>query len=790
MSDPQPDRRFSDDDFSVILRKAAEMQEASGAPQHAEGLTLAEIEHIAREAGIDPRYVRRAANSLTATPPSEWGARLLGGPRRFHLADEVPGRIPDQGWKKLVEEVRRDFAKDDKVAHLPGSLEWKGKSGTGLELDMWVTSDDEGTRLSLRGDAEEEMMVWHLLGPMGGVLASILIIGGLDAAGVEAVLLGLGGRDRRVRFRAGDVAPARGAVAAATRRPDGAPHPHRRRCSRAPRCRAAARQPALTTHLLLAVPSLRPDGLIADNRQSKIQSPRMQDFEKLGAFYLGKTYDLRAGETRDELVLYDSRDLTTHAVIIGMTGSGKTGLGLGMLEEAAIDGIPVIAIDPKGDLGNLLLNFPELAAEEFEPWVNPQEAATGGATVAEFAEQQAGLWKQGLANWGQDGERVRRLRDAAEMAVYTPGSSAGIPVSVLRSFRAPPAELRADMDLFRERIAGTATGILALMGMEGDPLTSREHILIANLLEHAWTAGRDLDVPGLIAAIQQPPMERVGVLDVDTFYPPKERFGLAMKLNNLLAAPGFEAWMEGEPLDVGSFLYDSSGKPRISIFSIAHLSESERMFFVSMLLNEMVAWVRTQSGTTSLRAILYMDEVFGYLPPTANPPSKTPMLTLLKQARAYGLGVVLSTQNPVDLDYKALSNTGTWFIGRLQTERDKMRVLEGLEGAAAGGDFDKNRMEQILAGLGKRVFLLHNVHEDQPTVFHTRWALSYLAGPLTRQQIGTLMADRRPAHASAPSSPAPVATEAATSGGWRCGRCSPAGAADRAGGGDAILFTR
>jgi hypothetical protein len=157
-----------------------------------------------------------------------------------------------------------------------------------------------------------------------------------------------------------------------------------------------------------------------------------------------------------------------------------------------------------------------------------------------------------------------------------------------------------------------------------------------------------------------------------------------------------------------------------------------------MLLNELIGWMRAQPGTSSLRAILYMDEIFGYMPPVANPPSKKLFLTLLKQARAYGLGLVLATQNPVDLDYKGLSNTGTWFIGRLQTERDKARVMEGLEGATAG-NFNKQAMERTIAGLGKRRFMLHNVHEDEPVVFGTRWVLSYLAGPLTRDHIRTLM---------------------------------------------------
>ncbi|MEL7450070.1 MAG: DUF87 domain-containing protein, partial [Pseudomonadota bacterium] len=447
----------------------------------------------------------------------------------------------------------------------------------------------------------------------------------------------------------------------------------------------------------------------------------MQDYEKLGAFYVGKNYDLEAGKLGEEIVLYDSKDLTTHAVIIGMTGSGKTGLGIGMLEEAALDNIPVIAIDPKGDMGNLLLTFPKLRAEDFRPWVNAREATEDGMTPDAFAAAQAALWKKGLGQWGQTGARIKKLRDTVDMAIYTPGSTAGLPVSVLRSFDAPPEAVRADKDIYRERVAATATGILALLDINADPLTSREHILLSNILDHAWQQGQSLDLGALIGAIQQPPITRIGVMELDAVYPPGDRMALAMQLNNLLAAPGFEAWMDGEALAADKLLYTADGQPRLSIMSIAHLGESERMFFVTMLLNEIMTWMRTQPGTSSLRAILYMDEIFGYLPPVANPPSKRLFLTLLKQARAYGLGLVLSTQNPVDLDYKALSNTGTWFIGRLQTERDKMRVMEGLEGAAAGGNFDRQRMEQILAGLGKRKFLLHNVHENEPVVFNTRW---------------------------------------------------------------------
>ena len=474
-------------------------------------------------------------------------------------------------------------------------------------------------------------------------------------------------------------------------------------------------------------------------------SAKKEDFERLGVFYLGRPYDPVAKQSKAGWILYDSKDLVTHAVCVGMTGSGKTGLCLSLIEEAAIDNVPAILIDPKGDLANLLLTFPGLTAEEFRPWINEDEARKKGLPPAEYAAQQANHWKQGLASWQEDGARIKRFQDAVDAVIYTPGSLAGLPVSILKSFAAPPDDVRNDDELLRERISTTVTGLLGLIGVEADPIQSREHILISTILNEKWRRKEDLDLAALIHAIQSPPAGKIGVLDVDAFFPSRDRFALSMKLNNLLAAPGFEAWLSGASLDVQELLYTPTGKPRLAIFSIAHLSDAERMFFVTLLLSQVVGWMRGQPGTTSLRALLYMDEIFGYFPPVANPPSKLPLMTLLKQARAFGLGVVLATQNPVDLDYKGLANTGTWFIGRLQTERDKARVLEGLEGASAsaGKTFDKNRMEQTLAGLGARIFLMHNVHEDEPVVFETRWALSYLRGPLTRSQIKALMDPRR-----------------------------------------------
>jgi hypothetical protein len=484
------------------------------------------------------------------------------------------------------------------------------------------------------------------------------------------------------------------------------------------------------------------------------------NYEALGSFYLGREVDPATGADRPDLLLYDSRDLTTHAVCVGMTGSGKTGLCISLLEEAAIDGIPAIAIDPKGDIGNLLLAFPELQPKDFAPWIDPGEAARKNQTVEAYAEATAATWRKGLADWQQDGDRIRRFKEAADVAIYTPGSTSGRPLSILRSLTAPSPELRNDAAALAERVASTVSGVLALVGIDADPVQSREHILLAAILQQAWGEGRSLDLATLIQGVQKPGFDKIGVFDLETFYPAKDRLQLAMRLNNLLASPGFATWMAGEPLDIQSLLYTPSGKPRIAIISIAHLNDAERMFVVTLLLGEVVAWMRRQSGTSSLRALLYMDEIFGYFPPTAMPPSKQALLTLMKQARAFGLGVVLATQNPVDLDYKGLSNAGTWFIGRLQTERDKARLLEGL--LSSSGGTDKQELERLLANLGSRVFLMRNVHDDAPVLFRTRWALSYLRGPLTLAEIARVQGPTFEAKAAAPQpSPAPAPQVAA-----------------------------
>lgn len=459
-----------------------------------------------------------------------------------------------------------------------------------------------------------------------------------------------------------------------------------------------------------------------------------------GEFYLGRIYDSALGQTTDQPLLYDMDDLTTHAVVVGMTGSGKTGLCIDLLEEAALDNVPALMIDPKGDITNALLHFPELVPADFQPWINVDEARRQGKTVEQAAVDTADLWRSGLAKWGIGPTRIQALKDGPRFAVYTPGSTSGLPVSILASLAAPDIPWESNRELLLEKISGTVTALLGLIGLKDiDPVRSREHILLANIFEHAWSRGQDLDLGELILQTQTPPFEKLGVFDVNRFFPEKDRFELAVLLNNILASPAFEAWIQGEPLDVARMLYDESDRCRHSVFYIAHLPEEERMFFVTLLYSAVESWMRSQSGTSSLRAMVYFDEIAGYLPPVSNPPAKEPMMRMLKQARAFGVAMVLAAQNPADIDYKALSNAGTWFIGKLATEQDKKRLLDGLSSTTPGG-LDQRQYDTLISSLGKRVFLLRNVHERQPRLFQTRWAMNYLAGPMTRNQIPMLNA--------------------------------------------------
>ena len=475
-------------------------------------------------------------------------------------------------------------------------------------------------------------------------------------------------------------------------------------------------------------------------------------------FYLGRSYDPDSDTVLDDdYVYYDSRDLTTHGLVLGMTGSGKTGLCVCLLEEAILDGVPAIIVDPKGDISNLLLTFPDLSASDFEPWVDSGEAERKQMDIPSFAADRAELWKNGLASWGIGSERIEKLRAAADYTIYTPGSDSGVPISILASLKAP-AEF--DAEVVREQINGTVTAILSLAGVNAQPVQDPEHVFMSNIIEHNWREGKDLTIEDIILQIQEPPFEKLGVLPIDSYYPADKRMQLVMALNSVIAAPSFGAWLQGVPMDIQQLLYTADGKPRVAILSLAHLNDTERMFIMTLVLESLVAWMRSQGGTTSLRALLYIDEIFGYFPPVKNPPSKEPLMRLLKQARAFGLGVLMATQNPVDLDYKGLSNIGTWFIGRLQSDGDRERIMSGLKEAASSEAMDLSEVKQMVAQIKSRVFLMRNVHEKgKVALFHSRWAINYLAGPLTRKQIEILMTDKRdallaPSNTSSKNAPA------------------------------------
>lgn len=459
---------------------------------------------------------------------------------------------------------------------------------------------------------------------------------------------------------------------------------------------------------------------------------------KDGEFFLGKVFDLAAGKLTDTPLTYDPADLTTHAIVTGMTGSGKTGMCVGLLEEAAVEGIPAIIIDPKGDLTNLLLHFPEFRAEDFAPWIDPEIARREGKDLAVAAAETAESWRKGLAGWDLGSDDIRTLKDSVRFGLFTPGSTAGTPVNILSSFAAPEVAWDEHREILREKISTIVTALLGLIGIgDIDPLRSREHILLSNILEDAWGKAESLTLVELILRTQNPPFENLGAFPVDSFFPQKDRSDLAMRLNSFLASPSFEVWREGQSLDIGNMLYGPAGKPRHNIFYLAHLNDSERMFFVTLLFASIESWMRTQRGTNSLRALVYFDEIVGYLPPVANPPSRPIMLRMLKQARAFGVGLLLATQNPIDVDYRGLSNAGTWVIGRLQTDQDKQRLLDGLD--SAGGGLDRKEVDRIISILPKRTFFIHNVHENAPRIFGTRFVLNYLAGPLMRTQIPELM---------------------------------------------------
>ena len=329
----------------------------------------------------------------------------------------------------------------------------------------------------------------------------------------------------------------------------------------------------------------------------------------MGELFLGGHVDPATHDRTGDEVRLDTDTFTTHGVIVGMTGSGKTGLGVVLIEEVLASGLPTLLIDPKADLTNLCLTFPGLSAAEFRPWIDEAQADAAGQSPDEYAQAQAELWTKGMLGWGYTAQNIANLRATTDFTIYTPGSQSGVPVNIVGSLQAPGDT--SDAEIVGDEIEGYVTGLLGLVGIEADPLASREHILLSNLINHAWGKGQSLDLAQLVGMVGNPPIRKLGVFELDQFFPPDDRMDLALKLNGLLASPSFAAWADGPPLDIQAMLYSPDGSPRCAIVTTSHLSDEERQFVTSLILSKLVTWMRRQSGTTDLRAMLYMDEVAG-----------------------------------------------------------------------------------------------------------------------------------------------------------------------------------
>lgn len=432
---------------------------------------------------------------------------------------------------------------------------------------------------------------------------------------------------------------------------------------------------------------------------------------------------------------FPADDLLTHGVVVGMTGSGKTGLLMVLVEEVLRARVPVILIDVKGDLPNLLLTFPGLSAEEFAPWMDEGLLARTGKTRLEAAEAEAQRWQEKLAEWRLGAADVGELRAAMAPRVFTPGMLAGEPLHVLSFLERPGTLWADDVETAREALSASISLLLRLLGRDPDPTRSRDHVVLSVLAERRFALGQPADVASLLQDVREPPVATMGALPMDEYLPKRDRLSLATALNTLLASPTFESWRVGEALDVREWLAPrADGRTPAVIVSVAHLDDDERALVLGIVLDQLLAWVRTQSGTHHLRALLVFDEVYGFIPPhPANPPTKRPLVTLMKQARGFGLGVVIATQNPMDLDYRALSNAGVWCVGRLATDADRERVVDAISG---GMDVEAATVANVLKVLAPRWFVLRNVHRTPPmALLQSRTTLSWLKGPMTRQDL-------------------------------------------------------
>jgi hypothetical protein len=455
--------------------------------------------------------------------------------------------------------------------------------------------------------------------------------------------------------------------------------------------------------------------------------------------------------------------LVTHGVVLGMTGSGKTGLLMVLVEEALRSKVPTVLIDIKGDLPNLLFLFPELAASSYQPWVDEEAARRSGQTREAMAAQLATQWSAGLASAQLAADDVRALRESVHLRVVTPGASIAEPLNVLSSLSHRSALWGVDDEAAHDELAAGISLVLRLAGFDGEP-RGREHVVLSALAVRRIERGEPAPLAVLLSDLLNPPIAQIGAMAFDDFFPPKDRQALAQGLNTLLASPRLASWQKGAPLDVASWLAPrADGKTPAVIVSVAHLEDEERLLVLGLLLDQMLSYVRGLSGSSSLRALLVFDEIFGFLPPHPhNPPTKRPLLALLKQARAFGVGTIVATQNPMDVDYKALSNAGAWIIGRLQTDADRERVVEGLRGADGGlSGLEPGEVENLLRNLPPRTFFVRDVHAKPACgLVRSRCAMSWLRGPVTRRELAAVwkaLADR-PVEVEVAQAAAPAAS--------------------------------
>lgn len=454
------------------------------------------------------------------------------------------------------------------------------------------------------------------------------------------------------------------------------------------------------------------------------------------SLYLGAHRSLHSNGAFEKLML-PAHHLVTHGVVVGTTGSGKSGLLTVMIEEALKNDIPVLIIDVKGDLPNLFLSFPTFAPSALLPWISGCIQPGDPRSIDEIVAAVAAERQQGLNAWGISEQDLVTYHNRIDLRVLTPGASSGELLHLLSSLERCSDRWATDPEAARSSLSAAVSLVLRLIGREPDPAKSRDHVLLMVLAERRLSSGMPANLEALLEDIAYCPIAKVGALSVDNFIPKSERKTLAAALNSLLASPNFANWRQGATLDVGSWLTPRNGRTPGVIVSVAHLDDDERSLVLGVIMEEVLTWVRGLPGTQRLRALVVFDEVYGYLPPhPAYPPAKRPLVALMKQARAFGVGIVLATQNPMDLDYRALGNAGLWCIGRLQTDADRARVLDGMAGSGNGGSITESDLGDLVKRLAPRWFIIRDAHSDAGLVFlQPRWTMSYMRGPMTRLEI-------------------------------------------------------